>query len=357
MFQPDKITRLAINVFQEEGQISISGQGTLKRMFLSAHLSDNKQELRPPREHFYFNRNIHTPFDGTLVRKVSTYFILSQDEAEASVRQWEEWIVARSIESQVRFGEYGVFQCDEQLDFISESLYMYEWLPSIQYHHTGVPYQELGVEKKLQPVPAMPYTRKSRRKILVPLLWSVLGALFAFAVFLWSEPINLLIDQNTELNTRLVNVAPESYSIQDEVAYFNDTHGVRSSDAPTTNPKGAKPVQADKGSDNTNAGLTDSGLYEDSGYPHGEDGAIRNKVEDSAKPSDVSKRCTLIVGAFANPENVDRMVETLSGFDVKVVTMKRRTLTLVGADVVCSDGNQIATLKQQIEPNAWVYQK
>ena len=355
MFETNQITRLAVIVFKEEGQIRISGQGMLKRVFLSAYLSENGQQLQPPREHFYFHKNSHSGIDPGLVRKVSTYFILTESEAEDQVRRWEMMIKETAKENVVRFGEYGSFRFDGHLDFISDSLYYYQWLPSVPYRSRGADFQEYSLIKKAHPEPIINTSPGRKRKILVPALWTVLVSLFAFAAFLWSKPLNLLINQNKEMNSRLVNVAPESYSINNSSDYFTDTHDMTMID------RDSEPKEKYGKND-----MTDSihkYLPENDGKKSAASKSLPAPVEKTGKDvaipienkTGVSPRCTLIVGAFADPDNVDRMITRLGDLDLEVVTMERKTITLVGASISCADHQRISMLREQIEANAWMY--
>ncbi len=358
MFETNQITRLAVIVFKEEGQIRISGQGMLKKVFLSAYLSEDGQQLQPPREHFYFNKNNHVDVDFSLVRKVSTYFILSESEAEDQVRSWEMVIKETAQKGVVRFGEYGSFRFDGHLDFISDSLYYYQWLPSVPYRSMGSDFQEYSLIEKALSEPVLATNPVRKRKMLIPALWTVLISLFVFAVFLWSKPLSLLIDRNTEMNSRLVNVAPESYSNNDDSDYFTDTHDMRSAE------RDSEIGIGENGKNNA----TDSYL---SPAP-GNEGDKSIVLEDLPSPDDKtneevpipveakpekSSQCTLIVGAFAEQDNVDRMIARLDDLGLDVVTMERKTITLVGAKISCSNHKQITMLREQIEANAWMYKK
>jgi len=329
-------------------------------MFLSAYLSEDGLQILPPREHYYFNRNIYIDTDPALVHKVATYFILTQEEAIEQVSYWENRILEKTQKENVRFGKYGVFQFDNQLDFISDSLLIYDWLPAISYQTTGAYVQQLTTKEPLQNTSLVNRETKRKRKVLFPVLWSVLACLFVFALFFWSEPLSLLMDRNAEFNTRLVNVAPKSYSVNETMDYFSDTHDMKSIDANAEErTDGIKKISEPAASvDNTSTLPEDNEppLNEDS-FASTSDSKEKKEVPAVDKRTESSVECTLIVGAFANRDNVDRMVARLKNMNVEVITIERQTLTLVGAQVKCEDRAQINQLKNQIEPNAWVYKK
>ena len=354
MFHFEKITQLAQVVFQDEGQISIRGQGVLKKVFLSAYLSENGQRILPPREHFYFNRDQRVAMDATLVRKVSTYFILSESEAKEQVELWENALVERARKVGVKFGEFGKFTFDGQLDFLAETLLYYQLLPEVAYKSVGAALHEYPVTHTRTATPA-PVVEKSKRKILVPALWTLLVFLFGFAFYLWSGPLDAWIDQKSELNSRLVNVAPKSYTTDPVTEMYNDTddleetEGIQGSEEHETIwPNGGEDPVLQPSNDSENDGAK---LASDA---HPDDSRISSSAEDEIKSS---PRCTLIVGAFADRGNVNRMVERLGSYGVEVVTMERKTLTLVGAAVSCSNADQMNTFRSEIDPNAWIYKK
>lgn len=362
MFQSDHITRVAEVVFKEEGRIKISGQGMLKKVFLSAYLSEDGQNVLPPREHFYFNRNKHMELDTTLVRKVSTYFILSDEEAEDLVRSWERLVLKRAAEEGLVFGDYGTFHFDDQLDFVAETLLYYQLLPPVQYISVGSNLHEYPTKEVKSMAPVATVAAPNKRKVLMPVLWTLLICLFGFAFFLWSGPLDVLIGQNIEFNKRLVNVAPESYSTDVNPEVYNDTDEM-SMDAHAI--KKAKPDPADKvvptGSESKNIRpSSDNEISKAEGsQPPVSDHS--REAGGSSVPLDesnaISPRCTLIVGAFAEAGNVDRMVQRLRDMEVEVVTMERTTLTLVGANISCNNSTTINTLRAQIDSNAWIYKK
>lgn len=347
MVQINQITRLAVAVFQEEGQITISGEGMLKKMFLSAYLSEDHHQILPPREHFYFNRNSHALIDKALVRKVATYFMLSDSDAERAVRRWEDSVKSAVRESAVPFGEYGQFQFDNQLDFVPEALTHYQWLPVLPYRSPGVDVEEYSVRDRAPVDLRAALPPKKTRPMLIPALWGVFASLFVLALFFWSEPIQFLFGNQQEFNTRLVNVAPESYLSNDIEDYYSDTQESVTFDAePAT-----ELDEHEKYSETTDedfSSASDRGVGE----------AIQvnqNKTNPEERAATSSSRCTLVLGAFANPENVNRMVSRLGDFEVEVITMERQTMTLVAAKVECADQSEIDLLRSEIEPDAWVY--
>ncbi len=358
MFQTNQITRLAVVVFKEEGQIKISGEGMLKKMFLSAYLSEDRLQIQPPREHYYFNRNGHAELDTALLRKVSTYFIISDTEAEEIVRSWETSIKKKASEAGVRFGEYGTFRFEGQFDFDSESLYYYQWLPSLRYRSPGADIEEYPLMDRVPAAALPPHTSKRKRRVLIPALWGVFACLFAFSLFFWSEPINLIFDQNPPMDSRLVNVAPESYRINESIDYFSDTHDMGSIPSSSKNESIEESQDIVSDADDEPNSLQSGNQFSDSENEAGLD-AKENEIAalpDADHPT-VSPRCKLVLGAFANPANVNRMVSKLDDFGVDVITMDRKTLTLVAAKVNCSDQSSIDRLRDQIEPNAWIYKK
>lgn len=348
MFQTNQITRLAVVVFKEEGQITISGEGMLKKMFLSAYLSEDRIRIQPPREHFYFNRNSHTGLDNALIRKVATYYILSESEAEAMVRSWESSIKQMAVEEGVRFGEYGTFHFEGQFDFVSESFSHYQWLPVLSYRSPGVEVEEYSLTDSVPVVHLANQKQKRNRRILIPALWGVFACLFVFALFFWSEPINLLFGQNHEMNTRLVNVAPQSYTVDEPLDYYSDTHEM---DPVTSEPK--KEFTNDlSGTEEIRPGHKPS----DSVATLASEKDKKSTITEENQPAP-TPRCTLVLGAFANPDNVNRMVSKLDDIGLEVITMERQTMTLVAAKVDCADQSGIDRLRDKIDPNAWVYKK
>lgn len=353
MFQFEKITRLAQVVFQDEGKLALTGQGVLKRVFLSAYLSENGQRILPPREHFYFNRDPRMNTDVNLVRKVATYFILSEQKAQQQVELWEQSLMERARETGVKFGEFGMFTYDEQLDFLAETLLYYQSLPELPFHPVGSSLHDYPRSASV-PIAHLPQETPSRRRELVPALWMLLIVLFGFAFYLWSGPLDAWINHKTEMDTRLVNVAPRSYQTDSSPEVYNDTDemeedlemSTRSEEENSKSVVGGD-AHEDIGNEEQHTEITDSEFQ----VPG------RSSVPSNQQISESSSRCTLIVGAFANRGNVDRMLDRLEAYGVEVVTMERKTLTLVGAAVTCSNTDKMDILRSEIDPNAWIYKK
>ena len=361
MFQTEKITRLAVAVFREGGQLYISGHGILKRVFLSAYLSENGQSILPPREHTYFNRQKQIAMDTILVRKVATYFILSEPEAIDMVRLWEEMVVQQARDRGMLFADFGIFRFEEHLDFEAETLHYYQHLPSVAYKPVGSDLHEFPFAD-MKPVHSLPAGNvPPRRRILVPALWIILVGLFGFAIYLWSGPLDKLLEHNSEINSRLVNVAPKSYSPGHIKEFYNDTDGVNKDGHTDSNESHNEMIDSGAGTQNVitahlpekNASIVGENELPvpDNSYEAAQSSVV---LEESGE---ASPRCTLIVGAFANADNVDRMVHRLKGYNVEVVTVERSTLTLVGANIPCSNSTKMNTLRDQIDSAAWIYKK
>lgn len=354
MFETEKITRLAETVFRETGQLSISGHGILKRVFLSAYLSENGQRILPPREHFYFNRQPQIDIDIILVKKVAIYFIVSDPEANEMVRRWEQMMVQKAKIHGFRFTENGIFRFEEHLDFEAEQLYYYQYLPAVSYKPVGSNLHEYPLLNEKQIEPVLMQDVPSLRRTLVPALWVVLIALFGFAIYLWSGPLDRLLDDDPRINSRLVNVAPETYQPGDVKDFYNDTDNVKKNGHPNSNGTGEGSIH-DSGTSSDRGDITIASEKENAD--------LRSDISDRESETtfvpeesvEASPRCTLIVGAFANRDNVDRMVIRLQGYDVEVVTMERSTLTLVGANIPCSNSMKMNTLRDHIDSNAWIY--
>lgn len=350
MYPYQQITRLALGVFRDEGKLSVAGHGLLKKVFLSAYLSENGQRILPPREHFYFNKDARVTPDLLLVRRVSTYFLLSEDQAIDLVRTWESNLLEKAAIGGVKFGEFGNFIFNDQLDFEAETLLYYQFLPEVAFKSVGASLHEYPATR-VQPTPVH-VPEPNRRKILVPALWGVLIVFFGFAIYLWSGPLDQWMDQKSEMETRLVNVAPKSYTHDSPHDFYNDTddldHGGVGKDS---SPSESVEEHIFIG-DNENTFPAENTFTNRIG-----DTSISPVTGSMSDDSGTQSRCTLIVGAFAEPGNVERMIERLSSYGMEVVTMERRTLTLVGAEVTCSDTQQMNTLREEIDPKAWIYNK
>ena len=348
MYPYQQITRLAQGVFRDEGKLSIAGHGLLKKVFLSAYLSENGQRILPPREHFYFNKDARATPDQLLVRKIATYFLVSEDQAIDLVRTWESNLLEKAAFGGVEFGEFGIFTFNDQLDFEAETLLYYKFLPEVAFKSVGASLHDYPANR-VHPAPE-PVPERNQRKVLVPALWGVLIVFFGFALYLWSGPLDKWMDQKSEMETRLVNVAPKSYTHDLSHDFYNDTddlvHGRSDEDS----------SPSDSGKEHIFTGDNENTIPGDN--------AFTNRIGDTSvapvpgsisEDSGTQSRCTLIVGAFAEPDNVERMIERLSSYGMEVVTMERRTHTLVGAAVTCSDTHQMNTLREEIDPKAWLY--
>ena len=354
MFQTDKITALAQVVFQEEGRIQLSGHGMLKRVFLSAYLADNGQEIHPPRAHFYFNRNPHMAIDTSLVRKVSVYYLISEKEAEEQVRKWETNLIRQAKQRGMKFGDFGEFIFDSQLDFTAETLLYFDALPTLPYRTAGVPLHQYPLAG-LKPEGSAPMPEKvAKRPVLVPALWTLMIGLFGFAFFLWYQPLDTWLDHQNSLDRKLVNVAPDYYNPDQGIAFYNDTDEVAGSA-----PDSEKDFHNEQEGSEGDPMREDLEVYETENHLPPDTPIENVNASDSASepapPTKAASRCTLIVGAFANPHNVDRMVTRLQGYQLRVVTVERQTLTLVGAELSCENADQIAILKDEIDAGAWLY--
>ncbi len=76
-----------------------------------------------------------------------------------------------------------------------------------------------------------------------------------------------------------------------------------------------------------------------------------------AEPARISE-CVIIVGAFANSNNVTRMVDRIQGTDYQSVVIRGPRLTKVGLRVSCNDldsGQALNYAQQEFDPSAWIY--
>lgn len=361
MIQSNTMTRLAVDVFKEEGEIRIGGHGVLKKMFFSAFLSEEENMLHPPREHYFFNRNEYTESDSCLINRVGVYFMLSDEEAALKVKMWENELVENSQLREVLFGNYGAFNFnDDQLGFTSNALLYYEWLPVLNYRiSVPVSREILSHNEDMADDVLLPAGEINSRKKLFPLLWSVLSILFIFSFFLWFKPLSMVFDNTRDMNTRLVNVAPKSYSVDKEPAYYSDTNPMKQTERTATTVddlnrnvelQDAKKTAKDYKGTESETSLSSKLLQEDA-----ETFSDLDVVAHETKPLNLP--CTLIVGAFENNGNVEKMVDRLIAMDLHPITLKRKTITLVGAEVKCSDQSIIKEIRVGIDPEAWFYKK
>lgn len=353
MVEREKLCRLAEVVFRDHGELHITGQGTLKRAFLSAHLADDSRKIYPPEEHYFFHKNGHTTTDGNLLEKVGIYFILDEREAADYVHRWEQELMRESAVGPVKFGDFGYFRYGNSLEFEAAGMLYYEWLPVLDYAKAAGKIRDLpgkGLIKQAfetQETPALhalpPRTKK--RPVVMYAMWSLLLLLFVFAFSFWMPPLQALFDSGPELNRKLVNVAPEFYDYPEDLDRYSDTEMTAENLIP----------------DREKEQIVEKGM-------HSDDPENRKKEENhsaemtelipvESDAADESALCTLVVGGFAESGNVSRMIQALEAMELKTVTMQGKTITLVGAKVDCKDQSRIDDIKNKIEPDAWIYHK
>lgn len=353
MVEKEKLCRLAEVVFKETGELHITGQGTLKKVFLSAHLSDDAQKIYPPEEHWFFHKNIHTATDEKLIEKTSVYFILTPGEAKDYVRQWEEWLLMEAAARPVNFGEFGRFYFEDSLEFEAMSLFYYEWLPVLDYSKAAGNIRELPGKKLVRqtfemtedPVFSPVSERKKKKPAVMYAMWSLLLLLFLFSFSFWLKPLHVLFDSGPEINRKLVNVAPEYYDYPQDPDRYSDTE--------TTSEHHLLGMENDEYLSERN---DEAARSDESSNDGSQNNAITPEVKaEEWNIAEENLLCTLVVGGFAEKGNVSRMIQTLEAMDLKTVTMQGKSITLVGAKVDCEDHSRIAEIKNAIEPDAWMY--
>ena len=96
-----------------------------------------------------------------------------------------------------------------------------------------------------------------------------------------------------------------------------------------------------------------------------EDIIYRDSIQDivpdtitQAPPEVVDPPCLIVVGAFANPQNVDRMIERLQSLDYEYDLIKGGNLTRVAIKTSCEKNSlqdMLNTARSSINPEAWIY--
>lgn len=361
MIDVQKIGRLAVSVFDEHGQLKLTGEGTLKKAFLSAHLSGDSRQIFPPREHYFFHRNSHTTVDQLLVKKTAAYFIISEAEAEEWVHLWEGWVKEEASVRAVFFGDFGTFRKETVLEFEGVSLLYYQWLPTLSYISSegivGNRLEQPSVNGTSQKAGLAVEKEKKERKLLFPVIWITMGFFFLFSFWLWSEPLSKMWNAEVEWQKKLVNVAPKYYDPADDEYFYTDTESsyedeVYADRYEAENKKAAS--DAVNPTDRNYHSITDDTKDRgDSLY-----GDNTSKIGAGAETTaEEMPRCTLIVGAFASPDNIDNMIEVLRNQKVETVKVVGRKATLVGARIDCGDEETISRIRAEVEPEAWLYNK
>lgn len=353
MVEKESLRYLAEAAFKENGELNITGQGTLRCVFLSAHLSEDTHKIYPPEEHCFFHKNTHTDTDSSLIEKVSVFYILSREEAEQLIVEWEEWLIGEARRNPVKFGDYGSFVFEEALEFVPESELFYEWLPVLEYKKALVPAKDLPgknlvrsfasdhEQEFVRTEPKNPKKRPAGKYVL----GSVLLLLFLFSFPYWIKPLHALIDGGPVVNRKLVNVAPENYDYPVDLERYSDTEFTDGAE---------KEMILEKAEEDTEITETENERIGADIIPEKHEAETIVMDEPAGHGTD-TRRCTLIVGGFAEPGNIDRMVQSLEGMNLETVTLKRKTITLVGARINCDHKAKIEEVKEMIEPNAWVY--
>ncbi|GAA5222197.1 hypothetical protein [Membranihabitans marinus] len=327
-----RITGLAIIVFEENQRMSLSGLGILKHNFLNAYYSDTESVIIPPKKQVYFRKNIHAPVDSYLLHKVKALFSCSDIEAETQIIEWQNQWLDNIEESPFVFGEFGYFVNDKGIKFIEYPVNFYTYLP------------EVKTEYKKEVLPQLPFEREENIAFVRPsqpsknkissstVLWSVFVVLFGISIYFWRVPIIQAFVSNKDLSLRIVNIAPENYSYDKEINnFYSDT----AADFTQVNMENKKV-------DQSNTIITNQSDLETLSTD-------RSVVANEEKP------CTMIVGAFANDDNVKTMVAKLNQFQYESVVFKENNLTLVGAKISCGNDSEEEDIQKNIEAGAWLY--
>lgn len=354
MVEREKLFRLAEVVFRDHGELHITGQGTLKRAFLSAHLAEDSRKIYPPEDHYFFHKNGHTATDDNLLEKVGTYFILDEKDAADYVHRWEQDLLRESAGGPVKFGDFGCFRYGNSLEFEAAGMLYYKWLPVLDYTKAAGKIRDLPGKELIkqayetQETPALHalYPDKRKQPVMMYAMWSLLLLLFVFAFSFWMPPLQALFDSGPELNRKLVNVAPEFYEYPEDLNRYSDTEMTTENLMPH---RGEKNLNIEKETHSDDLGNREK--EED----HSAEVTELVRVESDA--ADESALCTLVVGGFAESGNVSRMIQALERMELKTVTLQGKSITLVGAKVDCKDLSRIDEIKNKIEPDAWIYHK
>jgi|GEM_PF-4852269 len=355
MIENESLRHLAEAVFKENGELHITGQGTLRRVFLSAHLSEDDQKIYPPEEHCFFHKNTHTNTDASLVEKVGVFYILTDEEAKKRIREWENWLIKEAARRPVRFGDFGSFSFGDVLEFTPESLLFYKWLPVLDYKKVYDSARDLPGKNLVRPMDLerdhdtnLKQKKTFQRSAGKYVMGVVLLLLFLFSFPYWLEPVNALMDGGATINRKLVNVAPDGYDYPVDLERYSDTEMTTKEEMVLD--ENHENIVSAAGDENEKEGEDEETAEEHKIYADAD--ASRPVSSDVERPE---PRCTLIVGGFAESGNIERMIHSLEEMDLETVTLKRKTITLVGAKVDCNQRAKIEEIKEVIEPSAWIY--
>lgn len=357
-------------LLEMEGQVRVPGIGRLTQSRVPARLRQGNGLIDPPQAGAYLE--VSTIQKGKLLERYITYQSgARRKEARQAIAQFGQHIV-KEIERSgfAHFPSFGTFsRVNGQIVFepaaevVNARYYGLQPVeilrdPSTAPQPTAQPAEQPKHVSQVSPevlpaaepapkvVQETPVAQRQRRAVPV-LLIALVALVLATCVFAF---VQYKMKQQALAEQALFNRSPVSERV--EVPVEKDAQGEQAT-----------------AEDSAASVLPESEDVESSGQheaPSSEEATPADTPESPAHETDTEAEadpalpCLIVIGAFGQQANVDRMVTRLQELGWSAVTMPRGELTVVGVPVVCRGTAMqadLSRLRTEVEAQAWLLKR